>query len=476
MMEARLAGLLAAAAWLATGPAARLSAQAAPAPAKRPACLLVIENVDRQGVKEETPGGANYYAGGNVRIRCGASRMASDSVAVFGGNVARFLGTVRYEDSTLAVTADSGTYYKDGERWEARGRVVARNTETGSEMQGPALDYLRPVAGVRDTFEMLAIGRPRIVYATKDSAGKPAEPYRIIADRVHMRGNDQVWGGGTVTVDRSDFAARADSMTLDTGPKGEGALLGTPAMKGLGADTFDLTGARIDLKLQNHELTYVTARQKAHAVTNEWDLTADAIGLDVNARKLEGTAAWGKAVARSKRYDVTADSLAIDTPGQRLTALRAFGHAWLGGTVDSTTKERDWLTGDTVRAAFVPRDSAGKPRSALQRMEALGHGRAFHQARPKDGGAPSLNYVRGDTIVITMRPPQAGEGARGEDTVDRVDVHGHVDGLQLEPKGRGGSRGAPASSAPASRAPASRVPAAGTPTSGASTGGGATAR
>jgi hypothetical protein len=447
---------LATAALLAAGPVAGLSAQVpapGPAPAKRASCLLVIENVDRQGVKEETPGGTNYYAGGNVRIRCGASRMASDSVAVLGGNVARFIGSVRYEDSTLAVAADTGTYYKDGERWEARGRVAARNTANGSALQGPTLDYLRPVAGVRDTLEMLATGRPRISYVTKDSAGQAGEPYRIVADRVHMRGNDLVWGGGKVTIDRSDFAARGDSMALDTGPKGEGALLGKPVMKGLGADTFDLTGARIDLKLENRELTFVTARQQAHAVTSEWDLTADAIGLDVNAKKLEQTLAWGKAEARSKRYAVKGDSLAIDTPGQKLTALRAFGHAWLGGAIDSATAERDWLTGDTVRAAFAQRDSAGKARPVLQRMDAIGHGRAFHQARPKDGGAPSLDYVRGDTIVITMQPPRADGPGSGGDAVERVDVHGHVDGVQLEPKGRGGApSGAPARS-PAAAAP-----------------------
>ena len=30
-----------------------------------------------------------------------------------------------------------------------------------------------------------------------------------------MRGNDQMWGGGHVTVDRSDLAARGDSAQLD---------------------------------------------------------------------------------------------------------------------------------------------------------------------------------------------------------------------------------------------------------------------
>ncbi|HEU4699749.1 MAG TPA: hypothetical protein VFS40_11240 [Gemmatimonadales bacterium] len=418
-------------------PPVRLSAQAQPQ--QRTKCLLVIENVDRQGVKEETAAGTNYYAGGNVRIRCGAARMASDSVAVLGGSVARFLGGVRYEDSTLAVTADTGTYYKDGERWEARGHVSARNTRTGSSLQGPSLDYLRPAAGVRDTLEMFAVGRPRIAYVPKDSAGtrdsaaaNAAEPYIIVADRTRMRGEDQVWAGGRVTIDRSDFAARADSLRLDTGAGHDGTLLGKPVMKGLGSDTFDLSGTRIDLKLEGRELTLVTAKGKARALTAEWDLLADTIAIDVNAKKAEQTLAWGHADAHSSRYAVKADSLAIDTPAQHLTALRAFGHAWLGGQVDSTTKDRDWLAGDTVRAAFVQRDSAGKSRPALASMEAHGHGRAFHRAPPKTGaGEPTLSYLRADAIVITMKPPAPDDSG---DTVDRVDARGHVDGVQLEPK------------------------------------------
>ena len=49
--------------------------------------------------------------------------MQSDSVAAYGGNVVQFIGHVKYRDSTLTMDADRGTYYKNGERWEARGNV-----------------------------------------------------------------------------------------------------------------------------------------------------------------------------------------------------------------------------------------------------------------------------------------------------------------------------------------------------------------
>ena len=100
------------------------------------------------------------------------------------------------------------------------------------------------VKGVRDTLEMYAIGRPKINYVEADSAGgEQAEPYVIVADRVRFKGNDRIWAGGKVTIDRSDFAARGDSMRLDTGKGSDGTLIGgEPILRGLGADSFRLRG------------------------------------------------------------------------------------------------------------------------------------------------------------------------------------------------------------------------------------------
>jgi hypothetical protein len=394
-------------------------------------CIFQIDNVDRQGSVAETPSGTNYFAGGNVRLSCRgmAITMQSDSVAAYGGNVVQFIGNVRYRDSTITMDADFGTYYKSGERWEARGRVNTQNLRTGSTLTGPALDYYRLVKGLRDTVEMFATGRPRIRYFTGDSAGA-GEPYLVVADRVRMKGNDRLWGGGKVTIDRSDFSARSDSLRLDTGKGGDGTLTGgSPIMRGLGADSFNLSGTRIDLKLDRKELTYVVAKGGGHAVSKEWDLVADTIALDMKDEKLEQTLAWGSGLrpyATSPSYAMRADSLALDTPRQRLREVRGFGTAWLGGTVDSVTKERDWMRGDTVVAEFVPRDSAGRPRSALSRIVARKAAQSYHlDANAKFPRRPSINYARGDVIVVTMKQGPAGG-------VDRVDVRGKVDGIQLE--------------------------------------------
>ena len=395
-------------------------------------CVFQITNVDRQGAVVETPRGTNYFAGGNVQLRCKGSQvtMQSDSVAAYGGVVVHFIGNVKYRDSTLTMDADNGTYFKNGEKWEARGRVSTNNLKTGSKLTGPSLDYYRVVKGVRDTLEMYSTGRPRIEYTSADPGAKPVEPYIIVADRVRLKGSDRLWAGGKVTIDRSDFSARGDSLRLDTGKGSDGTLVGgNPVMRGLGRDSFNLTGKRLDLKLDRRELTYVIAKGNGRAVSKEWDLVADTIGLDIKNRRLERTLAWGDSIrpyATSPAYAMRADSLALDTPGQQLKEVRGFGTAWLGGTIDARTKQRDWMRGDTVVAQFVQRDSAGTRQAALSRIVARKGAQSFHlDPSPRFPDRPSINYARGDVIVMTMK-----QGAAPG--VDRVDVRGLIDGIQLE--------------------------------------------
>jgi lipopolysaccharide assembly outer membrane protein LptD (OstA) len=403
-------------------------------------CVFQIDNVERQGAVVETPKGTNYFAGGNVRLSCRGTQitMRSDSVASYGGSVVQFIGHVKYRDSTVTMDADRGTYYRAGERWEARGNVTTDNLKTGSTLAGPSLDYLREVPGVRDTVEMYAVSRPRIRYATADSGGTPGEPYLIVADRVRLRGNDRIWAGGKVTVDRSDFAARADSMRLDTGKGSDGTLLGgKPTLRGVGPDSFTVSGNRIDLRLDRRELTYLVAKGNARTISREWDLVADTIALDLNARKLEQTLAWGDSIrpsATSPAYALKADSLALDTPGQQLKEVRGFGKGWLGGTVYPPTKDRDWMRGDTIVARFTQADSAGRSRAVLSQIEARHAAQSYHvEPNPRFPTRPSVNYARGDVILVTVK----NDSTRA---VDRVDIRGKVDGIQLEATGDTTSR------------------------------------
>ena len=379
-----------------------------------------------------TIGNDNYFASGNVQLACDGTsiRMRSDSLASYGGQLTEFIGHVRYEDSSMVMTADRGTYRRAGEVWEARGNVETKSAG-GSTLRGPSLDYFRILPGLRQVVEVYADGRPTIDYVPRDSTGKEQEAYVIVGDRVRMKGEDRLWAGGRVTINRSDVAASADSMRLDTGPGQDGALIRGAQINGLGKDPFSLFGDRINLTLEQNDLTYVQADGAGRAVSADWTLVADTIGLDVNARVLEQTLAWGAGVrphAVSTTYEITADSLVLDTPAQVLTESRAFGKAWVASGEDTTAANRDWLRGDTVTARFATTEVEGKTKTVVHRVESWGNATALYRVfDPANAGVPSLNYARGNRILVEMSEgPKSG--------VERVEILGGVDGVQLQPK------------------------------------------
>jgi hypothetical protein len=198
----------------------------------------------------------------------------------------------------------------------------------------------------------------------------------------------------------------------------------------IAADSFQLRGLRIDLDLDNRNLTYVTARDSADLVGTDLSLRGDAIGLDINDREIDQTVAWGKLirpVALSNSYEIRGDSLAFDTPQRELKEIRAFTNAWVGAQPDSAG-DRDWVAGDTVVANFVTRDSAGAKRPALQRLQATGQAKSLYRLQQAGQATPSISYTTADTIIVTMRVTPDSV------TVEKVFAHGGVEGLHLQPE------------------------------------------
>src|SRR5205814_5193120 len=139
--------------------------------------------------------------------------------------------------------------------------------------------------------EMDASGRRTIEYRPTAETGG-GEPYIIVADRVRFKGNDRMWGGGQVTIDRSDFAARGDSMQLDQAA-GFAVLVGKPRVEGKSARPYTLTGTRIELGLQGRDIRLVKALGDGVATGADWRLTADTIHLHLDRKKLQQAFAWG---------------------------------------------------------------------------------------------------------------------------------------------------------------------------------------
>ena len=406
-------------------------------------CVIQIDSIGHN-YQEVTvrQGEKNYFAGGGVLAHCQGtgSVLSADSVALFAG-VGRLdmIGQrhpVHIRDTSITLDASTASYFLRQERLEAHKNVVALNRNSGSVLRGPNLTYYRAVKGVRDTLELYASSRPTIDYrATPDSG----EPYVIVGDRVRFKGNDRVWGGGRVTIDRSDFAARGDSMQLDQ-TAGFGVLVGQPRLEGKGARPYTLTGTRIELGLEGRDIRLVKALGNGVATGVDWRLTADTIHLHVEKKKLQQAFAWGPkdsvhAHAVSTRNAIQADSLALDLPGEVLTEARAFGHAYSTSQQepakrDSTAKPgTNWIAGDSLTARWTQepdstRGGGGTLKTVLHQVIARGSARAFtHLANEHDSLGPSLDYSRGAIIDVVMKA----------DKVDRVWVTGKADGVHLEP-------------------------------------------
>ena len=374
----------------------------------------------------------NYFAGGGVLAHCqgAGSMLSADSVAFFAG-IGRFdmigqKSPVHIRDTAITLDAQRASYFLRLERLDAHVNVVAVNRNTGSTLRGPNLTYYRAARGVRDTLELYASGRPTIDYRSNPDSG---EPYVIVADRVRFKGNDRMWGGGRVTIDRSDIAAQGDSMQLDE-MAGQALLIGKPRMAGKGARPYTLVGTRIEMELAVREVRKVKALGHGEATGADWRLTADTIHLGIEQRKLQQVFAWGDSArphAVSTLYTLLADSLALDLPNEVLTEARAYRKALATSKKDSTAKTRvNWIAGDTIVARWAQvTDAPGPAKTKLRNLQAHGSARSLsHLYNERDSTlGPSIDYSRGQVITIALRG----------DKIERVLVTGRADGLHLEP-------------------------------------------
>jgi len=396
-------------------------------------CTVVIDSVRGKAQQVEVrKRETNVFAGGGVFAHCQGtgSSLSSDSVAWFAG-IGRFdmIGQktpVHIRDTAITLDARRASYFLRLERLDAQVNVVAVNRKTGSVLRGPNMTYYRAARGVRDTLELYASSRPTIEYRSNPDSG---EPYVIVADRVRFKGNDRMWGGGRVTIDRSDIAAQGDSMQLDE-TAGRALLIGRPRVAGKGARPYTLVGTRIEMELALREVRQVKALGHGEATGADWRLTADTIHLAIEQRKLQQVFAWGDSTrphAVSTLYTILADSLALDLPNEVLTQARAYRKALATSKKDSTAKaDVNWIAGDTIVARWAQvTESAGPAKTKLRNLQAHGSARSFsHLYNERDSTlGPSVNYSRGQVISIALLG----------DKIERVLVSGRADGLHLEP-------------------------------------------
>lgn len=421
---------------------------AAPDTTRGRPCRVAVDSMGHYAETTNAAGEKTSYGGGGVLAHCvgTSTTISADSFAHYAAlGRLDLIGRVQIRDTGFSLDARLVRYHLRDERLEAHNNVVAVNRLTGSVLRGPNLNYWRAVPGVRDTVEMYATQRPTVEYRQQEAGDTAAtEPYIIVSDRLRMKGDDRVWAGGKVTIDRSDFAARSDSMLMDQ-TRGFGVLIGgTPSVEGRGrtatgtsAKNYTLVGTRIELALDQRDVRAVKAMGKGQATGSDWILTADTIDLRIADRLLQQTFAWGDSLrphAISTLYTIQSDSLAIDSPGEVLTESRAFGDAFSTAKRDSTTtaNETDWITGDSLTIRFVQeQDTATKAtRSRLRELVSRGSARALTHHPPEPGDTvqaklgPAINYSRGTQITVALL----------RDRIERVVVAGKADGVHLEPR------------------------------------------
>ena len=422
--------------------------------AQRPAprrCVLELIRADREGGGDQVMlGNTNYYAGGNVKLRCARQQvfLDGDSVASIGGQFIQVITRAEYRDEDVTISADTLTYRKPSELLEARGAVKIVNKRNGSTLEGPYVDYYRAVTGIRNEAESTALQRPTVTYHVARAAGDTVDPspYVIVADGLKGYGSNRLTGWGNVTVDRDSLAGRGDSLLYVSGPTDDVTLVGNPAtLKRAGADSFSVAGRHVVLGLQGESLRRVRALGQGHILGGTGEIIADSAALEFEDGKLVATRAWDRAAGArvlAQGYDITGDSVAIDTPGERLRELRVFGNGRLIEPDDSVSLPVDTaavaadsteapiqnvMTGNRITARFVDHDSAGTVLTQLVDITAIGSATSlFSRDVQREGRTtPSINYTRADTIVVVMRT--------GDSTgVLEVRAFGNVDGMQLE--------------------------------------------
>src|SRR6478735_1523094 len=88
---------------------------------------------------------------------------------------------------------------------------------------------------------------------------------------------------------------------------------------------------------------------------------------------------------------------------------------------------RPTVRGSVTGSRGTPSSPASPPPTRGRPATSCGRARSYYRVVDRSKpGPPSINYVRGDRIVVRMKPS-------GSNDVDRVDMRGAVDGVQIEP-------------------------------------------
>lgn len=433
------------------------------APALERRCLLDLTNTPAtrgQRFVDPTTKKAFTYTGGGIVGRCRGQNITitADSAESYEvNNLHILIGNVRYRETKYAIDAKRVTYFRAEERLLFQDSVHVVLREDAATLDGPQIEYYRPVRGLRDRERVIATQRPLLTYIEKDSVGRDQPPVTILANTIVSEGDSTFSAFGAVRLERTDLLATGDSALLD-GARRFSRLMKGPVVESRGEQPFTLKGRVIEMFGAARQIDRVVALDSASAVSKAFTVVSDTLDLRITDRKLNRAFAFGPTGAHvtTPERDIIADSLDIIMPDQRIRELRAIGKAFAESDADSThvrSEERDWIRGDTLIAQFDSIARADTSQPPLRELFASGDASAFYQvaADTANRSRPGINYVTGRLIRLAFDSGQ----------VKTVTVTDQASGVYLMPAAAdsaarrpGATRtpGAPAA-APATRRP-----------------------
>jgi lipopolysaccharide export system protein LptA len=433
-------------------------------------------------------------------LRCpNGVTIRADSAVVFeqsGRN--ELIGNVRFVRDGQVLTASTADWFEREGRLFARGNVILRDPEDGTELRGDTLVFLEPRLGGES--QVTGTGRrPRAIIPVGDESTEA--PYEIEARQIRLQGERFFWADGDVTLDREDLIARADSLVHD---RDDGTLILRVNAEVIREDVR-ATGEVLNIELEDGVLRGLTARNPGRIETEDGYaltglevivvLTADGSIESLRARggTEEESETFYRASIRSGdlllegdrevdlgEEDRVAGLRTLTSTGRaRVEALEgAFGDRPEGSVVDRRPADqpqelpddpagddrvedpldRDWLEGESIEVILErvpPTEPDGEERWRLLRLRAENNARALYRQpdeedEPATAGAIAVEVPEvtppGEVLPGPARLAPVRRMAISYILADLIILHmesgavqfleaeGNVRGLQLEPQ------------------------------------------
>lgn len=408
-----------------------------------PGALSAQQNCDlgRSRQLYSVGNGEVAYVGGAQFTCDSGTRITADS-AIYVRSTGRvdFIGNVHFTEPERTLTSQYAQYLGREKRLQAQGNVILTDKRDGSILRAPALDYFQQGGAEKEARIEIYSGRPHATLMRKRANSAEIDTTNVDSDRMQLIGQNTFRGWGSVVVKRGKLDTKssfAEFVQDSNRIKLTGLAVVTSDTVTLKADTID------GVLVNGDEFKDMHARVNARLTSKQVDVQAPALRVSFNGGQVTRMVAVGgkkagegkpQAHAVAEGFTLTGDSIDAKTPKQELDSIVAVGSALAQRSVDSLDAKlpelikRDWVRGDTVRAAFEQGDTA----RVLKRIVANGDpAGSTYRMREKDQTDPkkttlSINYITARLIDVKFK--------KGE--VENVRAEGNIKGMYLQPPGK----------------------------------------